>query len=88
MVAERKRKQILEKLEFRYCLLEKTKEAYLALLDGGVQSYSIGSRSLTKFDLPDLWDKIKEYEDEIEELESMLEGGAKRKSVGVVPRDW
>lgn len=88
MVNPAKRQRLIEKIEFRQCVLEEERKAYMALLTGGVQSYSIGSRSLTKFDLPGLEEMIRRHEDELEELENVLEGGAKRKAVGVVPRDW
>lgn len=88
MVNQEKRKRLIERMEFRQCVLEEERKAYIALLTGGVQSYAIGTRSLTKFDLPKLEEMIRQHEDEIEELESQLAGGAKRKSVGVVPRDW
>ena len=78
-----------ERLEFLYCVLETERKAYLALLEGGVKSFSIGSRELTTFDLPDLWKNIQEMEQEIAELVNEICGcGNKRKMVGVVPRGW
>lgn len=60
------------------------------MLDGGVQSYGIGSRNLARYntDLSAIRAAIKELEDEIAELEGVLEGRRPRKAVGVVPRDW
>lgn len=67
----------------------KLREAYLALADGGVQSYTIGSRSLTKFDLATISEEIEMHEKKADSLEAQLRaGGKKRKAVGVVPRDW
>jgi hypothetical protein len=82
------KKRIKEKLEFRKTILEEERKAYLELLRGGVKSYGIGSRNLTKFDLPELEERIRKHENEIEELERLLEGGARRRTVGVIPRDF
>ena len=62
--------------------------AYRALLSGQVQSYTIGSRNLTRLDLKSLEESIRTLEKEIDELEAGLRGGRRRKAVGVVPRDF
>lgn len=62
--------------------------AYIALLSGQVQSYTIGSRNLTRLDLSSLEETIRRLEKEIDELEEMLRSGKRRKAVGVIPRDW
>lgn len=60
------------------------------MLDGGVQSYGIGSRNLARYntDLSAIRAAIKELEEEIELLEGELHGQKPRKAVRVVPRDW
>lgn len=60
------------------------------MLDGGVQSYGIGSRNLARYntDLSQIKDAIKQLEKEITNLEGALNGQKPRKAVGVVPRDW
>lgn len=60
------------------------------MLDGGVQSYGIGSRNLARYntDLSAIRAAIKELEDDISALEGALNGQRPRKAVGVVPRDW
>ena len=60
------------------------------MLDGGVQSYGIGSRNLARYntDLSQIRDAIKQLEKEITNLEGALNGQKPRKAVGVVPRDW
>ena len=60
------------------------------MLDGGVQSYGIGSRNLARYntDLSQIRAAIKQLEDEIANLEGALNGHKPRKAVGVVPRDW
>ncbi len=82
------RTEIKARLEFWREALTKLRKAYLALLDGGVKSYSIDDRTLTRFDLPELQDKIEEAERKVDELENLLNGGSARKSFGILPRDW
>lgn len=82
-------KTILEKrLAFRTKALEKLCDAYTALVDGGVKSYMIDDRQLTRFDLPALSEEIKTMESEIDALEAELAGKKRRKAFGVIPRDW
>lgn len=88
-MATTKRQRITEKLEFDYVILGLLREAYKALITGQVQSYTIGSRSLTRLNLPDLKNEIREIETEVDGLEEQLRSGGKaRKAVGVVPRDF
>lgn len=82
------RTEIKARLEFWREALAKLRKAYLALLDGGVKSYSIDDRTLTRFDLPELQDKIEEAERKVDELEALLNGGRARKSFAILPRDW
>lgn len=82
------REELRIRLEFHRNAADKLREAYIALIDGGVQSYSIGSRSLTKLDTSKIMSEIKEHENAADELESLLRGGKRRKAVGVIPRDW
>ena len=60
------------------------------MLDGGVQSYGLGTRNVTRYntDLAQIRAAISELEKEIANLEGQLAGNKARKSVGVVPRDW
>ena len=80
--------ELRARLEFRQKALSKLRKAYLALLDGGVKSYTIDYRQLTRFDLPDLKNAIEQMEDEVDELEAQLKGRRPRKAFGIVPRDW
>ena len=75
-------------LEFHNLAKRKLQDAYLAIAEGGVQSYSIGSRSLTKHDLKKIREEIAGHDKAISELTAALIGNRRRKAVGVVPRDW
>ena len=80
--------EIKIRLEFHQMAVEKLRAAYIALVEGGVQSYTIGSRSLTRYDIKTIADEITAHEKEIDGLEEVLRGGKRRKAYGVVPRDW
>lgn len=82
------RTMIQARLTFHQQALDKLQAAYLALVDGGVQSYSIDDRSLTRFDLPKLMEEIRKEENEVNQLTALLSGGVRRKAFGIVPRDW
>lgn len=75
-------------LEFHKTAKGKLQEAYIAIASGGVQSYSLGSRSLTKHDLTKIREEIAEHDKAIGELQSLLSGQRRRKAVGIVMRDW
>ena len=79
--------ELRARLEFRRAALTELRVAYLALVNGQVASYTIGSRNLTRFDLTKLKGEIKEAEKELDALEAMVAGGSRRKAVGVIPRD-
>lgn len=76
------------RLEFHRVSANNLRVAYIALADGGVASYTIGSRSLTRLDLEKISAEIRQHEKDIDSLESQLNGGRRRKSVSVIPRDW
>jgi len=80
------------RLEFRKAALQEARDAYVALLNGRAQSYTIGSRSLTRLDLDKLKDQINALEKECAALEGQIDsyamGGKARKAVGIVLRDW
>lgn len=46
-------------------LLEATREAIDALTLGGVTSYAIGNRQVTKHNLPELWAQVERLESRI-----------------------
>lgn len=72
-----------QRLEFLKDRLAKYYDAEDKILKG--QSYTVGSRQLTRASLAAVQDKIKELEAEIEMLETR--GTAKRRSARAVPVD-
>ena len=80
--------EIRARLEFWKSALEKLRAAYLALIDGGVKSYTINDRQLTRLDLPSLKREIEEAEAKVDELENLLQNQRPRKAFAVLPRDW
>ena len=57
---------------------------------GGVQMYTIGSRSLQRYQtsLSAIQDMIDKLRKRIRELEAELAGQSPRRALGIVPRDW
>lgn len=70
-----------QRLEMKKKRLQQYYDAEEKILRG--QSYTIGSRQLTRADLSDVQSVIKELETEVEALEKR--GTTKRRSVRVVP---
>jgi len=68
-------------------LVKKLMAAKLALVDGGVQSYTIDDRSLTRFDLNKLSSEIEDAVNKRAKYAAIMSGKSVRKSVGVIPRD-
>lgn len=73
---------------FRQTALDRLRIAYIKLIEGGVRSYMIDDRQLTRFDIPVLKKEIEELEAQIDELDALIEGKRPRKAVGVIPMDW
>jgi hypothetical protein len=76
------------RLKFWQDALVKMRAAYLALVDGGVKSYTIDDRSLTRFDLPALLKEIQEAEKKVDEFTALVNGRKSRKAFGIIPRNW
>lgn len=87
-MTETKRKRYKKLLAHYESILDDLMNAQKALLSGGVKSYTIGDRSLTRFDLGTLSDEIEEVSSKIDELENILNGRGARAGVAVVPRDF
>lgn len=77
--------QLQEKKERRKLYIEREH----VMLTGGVQSYGIGTRNLSRYntDLSQIRAVIKELDAEIEELENLLSEEPARKRVSLVYRD-
>lgn len=82
------RTALLRKRSFLTEALDELQKAYLALLKGGVKSYQIDDRQLTRLDLSTLWKEMQDIQDELDEVEALLSGTRPRKAFGIVPRDW
>lgn len=80
------RTRIEERLKIYKERLELYYKAERAILEGA-QSYSIGSRHLTRADLAEIRKMISTIEDGVDEMEAELSGGSRRKCVRVIPRD-
>lgn len=76
-----------EKLQRKKKRLEMYYQAEEAIL-GGAQSYSMGSRSLTRANLTEIRNTIDRLENEIEQLEAVAKRRSPRKAIAVVPRDF
>ncbi len=66
--------------------LEGLQGAYLSLIEGEVQSFTLGDKVLTRLDLPELKKQIVEAEDRVTQLTVQVKGGKPRRAFGVVPR--
>lgn len=80
---KRRLEKINERLEYYY-----EKEQAL-LTNDGIQSYTIGSRSVSRYQYGNnIKSQIEQLENERDELENLLNGIKPRKAVAAVPRDW
>ncbi len=80
------RKEIQARISFRKEALALLYDAYRQLSSGGVKSYLIDDRQLTRYNLPEIWDQIKALEAEIDDLEGQLDGGLRaRRAFGIIP---
>ena len=86
-MTETKKVEIRRRLDFYERLRDKLYTAYEALVDGGVQSYVIDDRELTRLDIGRLSEEIERVEEKIDELTAALAGSGARRTVAVIPRD-
>lgn len=82
------RTELKARLAFWQSALQKLREAYIALLDGGAKSYRIGNEELTRLDLATLHKRIEEAEKKVDELTALLNGGSPWRAFSVTPMDW
>ena len=85
MNTEKLQKQIEQTRERLTLYIEQEKK----ILQGGVQAYGIGSRSLTRYntDLSAVRAAIDELQAKLDELENLLDCGSCRRSLRVVLKD-
>ncbi|MBE6537948.1 MAG: hypothetical protein E7671_00595 [Ruminococcaceae bacterium] len=78
------------KVLFNYydTLITKLTEAKLALVSGGVKSYTIDNRSLTRFDIDSLGSEIEDAVKKRDIYRAIMNGGKSRKAFAIVPRDF
>lgn len=69
-------------------LIDKLTEAKLKLVDGGVKSYTIDDRSLTRFDMDKISAELDEAVNKRAMYKAIMNGKSPRKAVGVIPRDF
>lgn len=80
---QRRLDEVNERLEY---YLAKEREI---LSESGVASYTIGSRSVSRYQYSaDINKNIKELQNERDELENLQAGLKPRAVLGVVPQDW
>ena len=82
------REVLIERRKYYSQLSEKLQDAILKLLDGGVKSYTIDNRQLTRYDVPQLEDELERIEKKMDELDAIIEGRRPRAAFGIVIRDW
>lgn len=69
-------------------LVTKLTEAKLKLIDGGVKSYTIDDRSLTRFDIDKISAELDDAVNKRAVYKAIMNGRSPRKAVGVIPRDF
>ena len=74
-------------IEYYSQLIAKLTKAKIALIDGGVKSYTIDDRTLTRFDIDTLGVEIENAVRKKAEYEALLNGKSRRRAFGVVIRD-
>ena len=82
------RETIMERLTYWRGALGKLMDTYVALAEGGIKSYEIDDRSLTRLDLPSLKKAINDAEAKVDQYEALLNGNKPRRAFGILPRDW
>ena len=69
-------------------LIDKLTAAKLALIEGGVTSYTIDNRSLTRFDIDTLSSEIEAAVKKRDEYRARMNGAHARRAFGIIPRDF
>ncbi len=69
-------------------LIDKLMDAQIKLTEGGVKSYTIDDRSLTRFDLDGIALELDRAIKKKAEFDAIIAGKSPRKAVAIVPRDY
>lgn len=69
-------------------LIDKLLDAQIKLTEGGVKSYTIDDRSLTRFDLDGISLELDRAIKKKAEFDAIIEGKCPRKAVAIVLRDY
>lgn len=85
MISKNEAKALYEYYDKLICRLT---EAKLKLIDGGVKSYTIDDRSLTRFDMDKISAEIDDAVNKRAVYKAIMNGKSPRKAVGVIPRDF
>ena len=85
-MSEAKQKRLQERLKEYKSRRDMYIAAEKAILEGA-QTYTIGSRNLTRADLHEVRMMISQLEDGMDELESQISGSGRRKCIRIIPRD-
>lgn len=83
------RERLMQNRERLYRILNSHMSAYEDLVAGRITSYSLGSRSITRYapDLKTLADEIDKIQNQIYEIEAVLNGRAKRNTTKMIFTD-
>lgn len=87
---QRRERRLTERIAKARARLELYERREAEILSGGVQSYGIGSRNLSRYqaDLAEVRRAIDELTEEIDGLEAQLAGDVVRAAFAVVPMDF
>lgn len=89
MIMKTQKRQLAIKMRTHYqSLLDKLLDAQVQLAtSGGVKSYTIGDRQLTRYDLGDIDKMIQNCLEKINEYDRLLSGKSVRQKGHVIPTD-
>ena len=80
------RERLQKRIEYTEQALEEYYKAEIAII-GGAQSYSVGSRSLTRASLAEIRRAITDLENQLENLKSLLNGRGRNRMIKATPID-
>lgn len=89
-ITKRRREKLLDRKEDLENRLELYKAQEEKMLQDAPQMYTIGSRSLQRYQmsLDQIAKMIKSLQEEIEEIDAELAGQGRRRAISAIPCDW